>query len=127
MLSLLFSLAALQAVPTARVPQPGGLFRADQLKQRCLSTVVADASYCFAYVTGVHDAVRAYESWLNLREFCAPTRVAQGELRRAFVSYLDAHPADGAGEAASVVVVALKIRFPCTAAVDRVPAPGGRP
>ena len=93
----------------------GGLFSANQLRQRCLSNGPADASYCFAYVTGVHDTVRAYEAWLNLREFCVPRHVAQGDLRRAFIDYLGDHPADLAGEAASVVVVSLKMRFPCAA------------
>lgn len=107
-------------VPDARsAPLGGGLFNADELRARCMSAVAADASYCFAYITGVHDSVRAYEQWLNLREFCAPSRVPQGELRHAFIDYLAEHPADRSGEAASVVVVALKSRYPCVSA----PAP----
>jgi hypothetical protein len=93
----------------------GGLFSAGQLRDRCQSSVPADASYCFAYVAGVHDTVRAYEAWLNLREFCVPRHVPQGELRRAFIDYVAAHPDTASGEAASVVVVALKVRYPCTA------------
>lgn len=119
-------LAAILCAPTATAqtrPAPpaasttaGGLFSAGQLRDRCQSSVPADASYCFAYVAGVHDTVRAYEAWLNLREFCAPRHVPQGELRRAFIDYVSAHSDTTSGEAASVVVVALKVRYPCTSA-----------
>jgi hypothetical protein len=99
--------------PAATAPLAGGLFSAGQLRQRCLSNVASDASYCFAYITGVHDTVRAYEAWLSLREFCAPRHVPQGDLRRAFMAYLGDNPNDTGGEAASVVVVSLKIAYPC--------------
>ena len=111
-------------------PLAGGLFSAGQLRQRCLSNVPADASYCFAYITGVHDTVRAYEAWLNQREFCVPRHVPQGDLRQAFIDYLRDKPSDLSGEAASVVVVALKIRYACgTAARGTPPAPArsGKP
>lgn len=117
---------------TSAGPLPGGLFSAGQLRQRCLSNVVADASYCFAYVTGVHDTVRAYEAWLNQREFCVPRHVPQGDLRQAFIDYLRDKPSDLSGEAASVVVVALKIRYACGTAArpggtSPVPARNGKP
>lgn len=111
-------------------PLAGGLFSAGQLRQRCLSNVPADASYCFAYITGVHDTVRAYEAWLNQREFCVPRHVPQGDLRQAFIDYLRDKPSDLSGEAASVVVVALKIRYACgTAPRGTPPAPArsGKP
>ena len=122
------------AVPQASAPQAptsqasagplaGGLFSAGQLRQRCLSNVPADASYCFAYITGVHDTVRAYEAWLNQREFCVPRHVPQGDLRQAFIDYLRDKPSDLSGEAASVVVVALKIRYACGTGAR----PGGMP
>ena len=122
------------AVPQAAAPQAstsqvsagplaGGLFSAGQLRQRCLSNVPADASYCFAYITGVHDTVRAYEAWLNQREFCVPRHVPQGDLRQAFIDYLRDKPSDLSGEAASVVVVALKIRYACGSGAR----PGGAP
>ncbi|PTW48589.1 hypothetical protein C8J25_10186 [Sphingomonas faeni] len=104
-------------------PLAGGLFSAGQLRQRCLSNVPADASYCFAYITGVHDTVRAYEAWLNQREFCVPRHVPQGDLRQAFIDYLRDKPSDLSGEAASVVVVALKIRYACGSGTR----PGGTP
>jgi hypothetical protein len=113
-------------------PLAGGLFSAGQLRQRCLSNVPADASSCFAYITGVHDTVRAYEAWLNQREFCVPRHVPQGDLRQAFVDYLRDKPSDLSGEAASVVVVALKIRYACGSGArpgGTAPAParGGKP
>ena len=117
------------SAPQAPMSQPsagplaGGLFSAGQLRQRCLSNVPADASSCFAYITGVHDTVRAYEAWLNQREFCVPRHVPQGDLRQAFVDYLRDKPSDLSGEAASVVVVALKIRYACGSGTR----PGGTP
>ncbi|MCA1196366.1 hypothetical protein K9B35_00155 [Sphingomonas sp. R647] len=97
-------------------PQPAqapALFTAGALKDRCESTDPADASFCFAYIVGVYDAVRAYESWLKMREFCAPGNLVQADLRKAFIDYLAENPGYRAGEAASVVVVSLKTRFPC--------------
>lgn len=125
--------ASAPQAPTSQVsagPLAGGLFSAGQLRQRCLSNVPADASYCFAYITGVHDTVRAYEAWLNQREFCVPRHVPQGDLRQAFIDYLRDKPSDLSGEAASVVVVALKIRYACgTTARGTPPAPArsGKP
>lgn len=116
--------ASAPQAPTSQVsagPLAGGLFSAGQLRQRCLSNVPADASYCFAYITGVHDTVRAYEAWLNQREFCVPRHVPQGDLRQAFIDYLRDKPSDLSGEAASVVVVALKIRYACGTAVRGTP------
>lgn len=107
--SLLLTVSA-QVVPSAST----GLLTAGQLKDKCESSGAADISYCFAYIAGVYDTVHAYEAWLKLREFCAPTDVAQGDLRRAFIDYLDDKPGYRAGEAASVVVVALKQRYACT-------------
>ncbi|WP_294238798.1 Rap1a/Tai family immunity protein [uncultured Sphingomonas sp.] len=100
----------------------GGLFTANQLRDRCNASSAADISYCFAYVTGVHDSARAYEVWLGKREFCAPPRIPQGELRHAFLDYLTEHPGNGPAAAASVVVVAFKLRFPCEADAKPEPA-----
>lgn len=104
-------LLAAMPVPPA---QTTALFTAGSLKDRCESNDAADASYCFAYIVGVYDAVRAYEAWLKIREFCTPKDLVQADLRRTFVDYLAENPGYRAGEAASVVVVALKTRFPCT-------------
>lgn len=101
--------ASLQAAPAAAP----GLFNGGQLKDRCESSTTADISFCFAYIAGVFDTVRAYETWLNLREFCTPPEISQGELRRSFIDYLNDKPGFRSGEAASVVVVALKQSYPC--------------
>lgn len=109
---------AVQVAPNSS----SGLLNAGQLKDRCEASTAAEISYCFAYIAGVYDTVHAYESWLKLREFCPPADVAQGDLRRAFIEYLDNKPGYRAGEAASVVVVALKERYAC-AASNRPTAP----
>lgn len=100
-------------------PRPSiGFISASSLAERCESNSPGLVSYCFAYITGVHDTVRAYETWLRVREFCPPFTSAQGDLRRAFLSYLKAHPDAGAGEAASVIVLAFKDQFSCDVKVE---------
>ncbi len=112
------------ATPSTSAPRPAppswrarpsiGFLSAAELNERCASTSASVVSYCFAYITGVHDTVQAYETWLKVREFCPPYFGAQADMRRAFVDYLASHPEAGSGEAASVIVLALKDKFPCT-------------
>lgn len=83
------------------------------LVDRCKRSDPSSSSYCFAYIAAVTDTVRAYEIWLGTREFCLPAKISQAEIRRAFVTYISAYPARSAGQAASVVVNALKETYPC--------------
>ncbi len=120
---LLFALAAAADTPQAapqtapaapRIqPAPVGYLNAGDLAARCQDSSPAATSYCFAFITGVHDTAQAYELWLNQREFCPPAGTAQADLRRAFLTYMTAYPQNRGGEAASVVVVALKETYPC--------------
>jgi hypothetical protein len=106
--------------PFAAAARPSiGFLSAAALRERCEATSAGLVSYCFAYITGVHDTVQAYETWLRMREFCAPSSSSQGEMRWAFLGYLKEHPESESGEAASVVVLALKNRFSC---IDPRPA-----
>ena len=125
MIVSLVALAVAAATPpppqTPAPPAAGeselGFLTAMELERRCGATGgAADVSYCFAYIAAVHDAMRAYEVWLGLREFCAPPAVPQSDLRRAFLTYLSAYPSNRSGQAASVIVVALKETYPCRAA-----------
>lgn len=118
-------LAALLAVaqPAQNPPSPParstsaselGYLTAGELSDRCsVVGAPADISYCFAYIAAVHDAMRAYEVWLGVKEFCAPVGVTQSELRRSFLTYVTAYPTNRSGQAASVIVVALKETYPC--------------
>ena len=90
-----------------------GYLTADQLVHRCRQTDSASSSYCFAYIAAVTDTARAYEIWLNAKEFCLPANISQSETRRAFITYLNVYPAQASGQAASVVVNALKQTYPC--------------
>ena len=117
LLPFLLLASSLQIAPSGS----SSLFSAGQLKDRCESGSAADISYCFAYIVGAYDTVRAYETWLNLREFCVPAGISQGELRRAFLDYLNDKPGFRSGEAASVVVVSLKQRYACPVADKTVP------
>lgn len=108
------------AEPFAAAGRPSiGFVSAAALRERCEANSAGLVSYCFAYITGVHDTVQAYETWLRMREFCAPSSSSQGEMRRAFLDYLKGHPESESGEAASVVVLALKSQFSC---IDPSPA-----
>lgn len=110
------------AAPSAVEPvkaAPIGYLTAAELAERCTSSGSATSSSCFAFIAGVHDTVQAYELWLNQREFCIPAGTPQADLRRVFLAYLVAHPVNRSGEAASVVVVALKETYPCLAVLPR--------
>lgn len=102
-----------------------GFLTAASLQSKCQDNSAAMVSACYAYIAGVHDTIRAYETWLNMREFCRPARVSQGELRRAFLEYLTANPRAASGEAASVVVIALRAKFACDAAGPAPQPPEG--
>lgn len=104
-----------------------GFLTAQALADRCESNDPADISYCYAFVTGVHDAMRAYEVWLNLKEFCPYTDLMQGDLRRILLGYLTAYPEMASGQAASTVVVALKAAFPCSVTLSPEPDQNAAP
>lgn len=103
------SAAAQPANPLSNI----GYMNARQLAQRCSGSDPASSSYCFAYLAAVTDTVRAYEIWLGSREFCLPAGTSQAEIRRAFMTYVSAYPTQESGQAASVVVNALKNTYPC--------------
>jgi len=104
--------AAIASTPAASATDIGYL-TAQQLSTKCRSNASAEISYCFAYIAAVTDAARAYEIWLNAREFCLPAGIAQSEVRSAFMTYVSAYPSDASGQAASVVINALKQTYPC--------------
>lgn len=113
MIAALLMLADVATAPLKVNPAPIGYLSAGELAIRCADSSPSSSSYCFAFITGVHDTAQAYELWLNQREFCPPVGTVQADLRRAFLTYLSAYPQSRTGVAASVVVVALKETYPC--------------
>ena len=133
--SLALALAAVSSPPSSSPPVPAsappppaeaegpaarraeatniGFFTAQALADKCRDSSPAGISYCYAYITAVHDTMKAYEVWLNQREFCMAGDHAQGDLRRAFLTYLGAYPENGTGQAASVVAVSLRQTYVC--------------
>lgn len=107
------SAAVMPPAPVGRIAATPAFLTAGELQRKCQDKALAAVSYCYAYVTGVHDAVKAYETWLNMREFCRPLRMSQSELRQAFLEYMQQNPLAATGEAASVVVVALRQKYAC--------------
>ena len=102
----------LQVSGGASAANPGFLTAAD-LEARCASSSSVDVTYCYSYLAGVHDTIRAYEVWLDSREFCPESVILQGDLLRIFRGYISAYPEMKRGQAASTVMVALKAAFPC--------------
>jgi hypothetical protein len=70
---------------------------------------------CLGYVTGVADAVTALEGFGVLRKgaYCMPGNVSQGQLAAIFSKYLQENPAERHYAAASTLLGALAIAFPC--------------
>jgi hypothetical protein len=104
-----------------RPPQTGpqgrfGFLTAAELVDQCNGKSPYALTYCYAYLGGLHDAMRAYEVWLGHPEFCAPARVALEELRRIFLAFVEANPGYRDGQGASVGAVALKGAYPCGSA-----------
>lgn len=104
-----------------------GYLSAGALVDRCSEASSASTSYCFAYIAGVSDAMKAYEIWLNAREFCPPAGQSQSDLRRAFVGFVSAYPSNRTGQAASVVVVSLKQTYPCESEPSSAVPPAPKP
>ena len=92
---------------------PIGYMTAEALAERCNDASPYSTTYCFAYLAGIHDTVRAYELWLGQSEFCPPLRLPQRQLRDDFLAFLALNPGYRDGQAASVAVVAMKDAFPC--------------
>lgn len=112
-----------QAAPSGEDTTRLGYLTAGELANRCHDSSTAGVTYCFSYIAAVRDTIRAYEIWLNQREFCEVGRLSQGELRQAFLAYLSAYPSNRSGQAASVIVVALKQTYPCAEPTPPTPAP----
>lgn len=115
---LLAPIVQVEAAQSAPAPQQK-LFTADALNQRCGATDAQSVTACFTFIAAVVDTSRAYQQWLNFREFCLPANVSQGELRRAALRYIDVHRHEGDAQAASVVVLALKDAYPCAVSITR--------
>lgn len=62
----------------AQSPVAIGYLNANGLMEKCESGSAPMLSYCFAYIAGVNDTAKAYESWLNMREYCLPPATPQG-------------------------------------------------
>ena len=103
------------AVPAAQVAPRFGFVTAAQLVERCNGQSSYALSYCYAYLAGVHDTLRAYEIWLARPEFCPPASATLEDTRRLLIAFLGTHPEYRDGQGASVSAVALKEGYPCPA------------
>ena len=85
---------------------------------RCTGSSPQEGAFCFGMITGVFESVRAYETWLNIRELCVPASATLTDMRDVVVARIRAHPDDRLGQGASVIVLALKEKWPCAAAAN---------
>ncbi|MFB0613895.1 Rap1a/Tai family immunity protein [Aurantiacibacter poecillastricola] len=102
----------------ASAQDTSGYLSAGALLTKCRSSSVDAQAYCFAYIAGVSDAIRAYQAWLGSQEVCLPDGVSQSELVTAFEEYMTSHPTQLDAQAASIAVLALQSRFGCEASVE---------
>lgn len=104
------------ALGTAQPQQHGrfGFLTAGEMADKCSANSAFSTSFCFAYLAGIHDSMRAYEVWLTQHEFCAPPQVSLEDLRNAFVGFVAANPSFRSAQSASVAVTALKKAYPCS-------------
>ena len=112
-------IASLLIANVSSMQEPPGLLSteyvtAGTLEERCREVSPTSASYCFAFVAAVHDAARAYEVWLKMREFCVAPDVSQADLRRNFLEYMENNVEHRDAQAASVLILSFKKAHPCT-------------
>ena len=100
----------------------GSFYSAGNLKRDCLPSGAVET--CFAYLGGARDTSEAYQQWMAFREFCPPdSGLSKADIRDATLHYLDLHSGNEDALAASIVILALKERYPC----ERVEFPKARP
>lgn len=109
-----FSMLTLLALLSIAPEINRGFVYGDDLQRSCTAGFASDRASCEGYLTGVHDAVRAYEEWGNMREVCSPKKTSPQDLRDTVVDYLRLHPENLSGQAASVAVLAFRAKYPCS-------------
>jgi hypothetical protein len=96
-----------------------GYLYGSELLRDCTGGFSQSLARCEGYLVGVHDTVRAYEEWTGVREVCSPKKTTPANLRSTIVDYLSGRSDYLTGQAASVAVLALREKYPCT-----TPSPG---
>lgn len=90
----------------------GVFYSAGDLKRDC--TAPSGIETCFAYLGAVRDTSDAYQQWMSFHEYCPPQAgLSKADLRDAIMRYLDLHTGNGDAQAASIIILALKERYPC--------------
>lgn len=97
------------------LPAMANFLDGNELRERCAADSPDAVNTCMGYIAGVADAEDAGPSW-RMQEslFCVPRGVSGGQLRRAVLDHLSAHPEEEDLNAAIVVGNAFLERFPCS-------------
>lgn len=72
------------------------------------------AGYCAGYITGVNDAMAASNPTRYKSTACMPKGILSGELIRAFVKQVDAHPKLLYTDKLTGLVAAWAFAYPCS-------------
>jgi hypothetical protein len=110
--TVLFAGAILAAAPA------GSFMTGQQLLAACGSANIFESADCLGYITGIADAVGAFQPVLGERfavpaVVCLRAGVTRGELRSVVVAHLREEPAREAASASALVVEALMQTYPC--------------
>lgn len=108
-------LLAVSSAGATEPPKRFGFVTAGELADHCEGTSAYATSFCYAYLAGIHDTMRAYGVWLTQNEFCAPAKLTQQDLRNVFVGFVQKNASFRTAHAASVAVSAVKGAYPCNA------------
>ena len=106
----------LAAPPVTVGPQVNrkmGFIHGSDIIARCTDDSPQQGSFCLGFIAAVYETVRAYETWMNIREICMPNTVSLIDMRGAVIDHIKRVPDDRLGQGASVVLIALKAKWPC--------------
>jgi len=103
-------LAALLLPLTA---QGGYFMKGGDVLKACTTSHVIDQGQCIGYLMGVADSFQALQYVMGTSLVCLPRDVTVGDLRRVFIRYAKAHPAELDGRGRLAVEAAFVEAFPC--------------
>jgi hypothetical protein len=110
MLALAFAAAIAAPAPQA----DGSFFTGNDLHEVCQSTEGFHEVMCTVYIAGVNDAMVTVIASKAIKPlYCLPKHVDGEQLADIVRKYLKNNPASRHTAASSIVMIALRVSFPC--------------
>lgn len=108
---LLATIALAAQIATA----PPEIVTGADLVRVCSSRQTYDATYCIAYIAGIHDTVRDLQGIDEITEldYCLPERVSIGAVAQAVSAHIGADESLWTSRAASATILSLMAVYPC--------------